>query len=51
MSRHSNGSTPQEEGLGDVIPVLNVVSQAIQQQVNLNQNAPPLPPPPNHQVE
>ncbi|XP_026417219.1 uncharacterized protein LOC113312697 [Papaver somniferum] len=48
MSRRNNGSTgPQDEGLGDVVRALNVVAQAMQQQVNLNQNAPPPPPPPN----
>ncbi|XP_026378465.1 uncharacterized protein LOC113272890 [Papaver somniferum] len=49
-SRRKNGSTgPQDEGLGDVVRALNVVAQAMQQQVNLNQNAPP-PPPPHNQT-
>ncbi|XP_026433783.1 uncharacterized protein LOC113331270 [Papaver somniferum] len=47
MSSRINGSTgPQDDGLGDVVRALNVVAQAMQQQVNLNQNAPPPPPPP-----
>ncbi|KAI3904707.1 hypothetical protein MKW98_014887 [Papaver atlanticum] len=51
MSRRNNGSTgPQDEGLGDVLRALNVVAQAMQQQVKLNQNAPPPPPPPNQRA-
>ncbi|KAI3928031.1 hypothetical protein MKW98_023632 [Papaver atlanticum] len=41
MSRHNDGSTgPHDEVLGDVVRALNDVAQAMQQQLNLNQNAP-----------
>ncbi|KAI3945047.1 hypothetical protein MKW98_009851, partial [Papaver atlanticum] len=51
MSRRNNGSSgPQDEGLGDVVRALNVVAQAMQQQVNLNQNAPPPTPPLNQRA-
>ncbi|XP_026383478.1 uncharacterized protein LOC113278977 [Papaver somniferum] len=51
MSRRTYGSIgPQDEGFGEVVRALNFVAQAMQQQVNLNQNAPPPPPPPNQRA-
>ncbi|XP_026458737.1 uncharacterized protein LOC113359288 [Papaver somniferum] len=51
MSRRTNGlAAPHDEGFGEVVRALNAVAQAMQQQVNLNQNAPPPPPPPNQRA-
>ncbi|XP_026399804.1 uncharacterized protein LOC113295693 [Papaver somniferum] len=51
MSRRTNGlAVPHDEGFGEVVRALNAVAQAMQQQVNLNQNAPPPPPPPNQRA-
>ncbi|XP_026451394.1 uncharacterized protein LOC113351666 [Papaver somniferum] len=51
MSRRTNGlAVPHDEGFGEVVRALNVVAQAMQQQVNLNQNSPPPPPPPNQRA-
>ncbi|XP_026405502.1 uncharacterized protein LOC113300515 [Papaver somniferum] len=48
MSRRTNGlAAPHDEGFGEVVRALNAVAHAMQQKVNLNQNAPPPPPPPN----
>ncbi|KAI3956151.1 hypothetical protein MKX01_039650 [Papaver californicum] len=55
MTRRGNGfvpsSTPQNKGFNDVIRGLNDIEQAMEQQVNLNKNAPLPLPPPNQQNE